>query len=190
MNTIRTYTNALSFVSLFLVIGCQSPVEVDYDRSAVSQLQNYRSFTIEDRDTREGYGNIALSPIVDRRIAKAIQFNLEDKGFAYRKDAADFKVHFHTLTKEQTEVHDLSVGPPPFGRSPYFGDYSYSRILVDKYEEGTLVIDIIDIASNELVWRGAHVRRLQRKALNLEELQIVVDSVLLNFPPLSSSLLN
>jgi hypothetical protein len=56
-------------------------------------------------------------------------------------------------------------------------------LFIDNYQEGTLVIDVIDTRSQRLVWRGAHSRRLQRKALNAGEAQLVVDAVLLEFPP-------
>ena len=174
---------SILLVGLFIFVGCQSPVAVDYDLTEIERIHGYATFKIDTREDRENYGSIALSPLVDRRISYAILNNLEAKGYGSEANA-DFRVNFHTLTKNQTEVHDLGYGPAPFGRKPYFGDYSYGRLFIDKYEEGTLVIDIIDTASNRLVWRGAHTRRLQQKALNAVEAQIVVDAILLNFPPL------
>jgi hypothetical protein len=158
---------------------------VDYDQAEIQRMEAYNSFAVETREERENYGNVALSPLVDRRINKAIQNNLESKGYGNRRDTtkADFRVNFHTLTKDKTEVHDLGHGPAPFGREPYFGDYSYGRLFIDKYEEGTLVIDIIDNSSNQLVWRGAHSRRLERRALNAAQAQLVVDAILMQFPP-------
>jgi hypothetical protein len=169
--------------ALLIFSGCQSPVVMDYDLAELERMQSYTSFKIDTRAERENYGSVALSPLVDRRITSAIQNNLAAKGYG-SADKADFRINFHTLTKDQTEVHDLGYGPAPFGREPYFGDYSYGRLFIDKYEEGTLVIDVIDIATNRLVWRGAHTRRLERRALNAVEAQTVVDAILLNFPPL------
>ncbi len=178
-----TVSRLILLAGLVILGGCQSPVAVDYDLAETERIQNYVSFKIDTRKERENYGSIALSPLVDRRITYAIQNNLEARGYA-KADEADFRINFHTLTKDQTEVHDLGYGPAPFGREPYFGDYSYGRLFIDKYEEGTLIIDIIDSASNRLVWRGAHTRRLQRRALNEIEAQAVVDAILHNFPPL------
>ena len=178
-----------SLYALFLLVGCKSSTVVDYDSEALESILNYNSYWIDTLEDRKNYGTVALSPIVDRRIAKAIRKNLEEKGFTRKADQADFQINFHTLTKEKTEVHDLSHGPSPFARSPYFGDYSYGRLIIDNYEEGTLVIDVIDTESQKLVWRGAHARRLQRKALNADEAQLVVDAILLEFPPLSGHLL-
>jgi hypothetical protein len=186
MVDLRIHVSSL-FV-LFLLLGCQSPTVIDYDAEALERIVNYNSYWIDTLEERKNYGTVALSPIVDRRITSAIHKNLKDKGFTRKEEQADFQINFHTLTKERTEVHDLSYGPAPFSRSPYFGDYSYGRLYVDNYEEGTLVIDVIDAKSQKLVWRGAHARRLQRKALHADEAQLVVDAILLEFPPISRHL--
>lgn len=170
--------------AILLIAGCQSPVVVDFDRAQIDRIQAYNTFQIDTREERAGYGTIALSPLVDRRVQKAIGNSLEAKGYA-RSKPADFRINFHTVTKDRTEVHDLGHGPAPFGREPYFGDYSYGRLFIDKYEEGTLVIDVIDTQNGELVWRGVHTRRLERNALSPMQAQAVVDAILINFPPLS-----
>ena len=175
--------------SLFILAACQTPVAIDFDRSQIERMQAFDTFEIDTREEREGYGNISLSPLVDRRVENAIRNHLEDKGYA-RSESADFRVNFHTITKDRTSVHDLGYGPAPFGREPYFGDYSYGRLFIEKYEEGTLVIDIIDKKSNQLLWRGAHTRRLERTALSPLHAQAVVDAILLNFPPIRAGALN
>ncbi len=175
--------------AILLIAGCQSPVAVDFDRAQIERIQAFTTFEIDSREERAGYGTIALSPLVDRRVQNAILNNLEAKGYA-RSKSADFRINFHTVTKDRTDVHDLGYGPAPFGREPYFGDYSYGRLFIDKYEEGTLVIDVIDAQNNRLVWRGVHTRRLERNALSPMQVQAVVDAILINFPPLSAGTLD
>lgn len=175
--------------AMLIITACQSPVAVDFDRAQIERIQAYTTFEIDTREERAGYGAIALSPLVDRRVENAIGNSLEAKGYA-RSKPADFRINFHTVTKDRTEVHDLGYGPAPFGREPYFGDYSYGRLFIDKYEEGTLVIDVIDAQNNQLVWRGVHTRRLERHALSPMQAQAVVDAILINFPPLSTGALD
>ena len=175
--------------TMLLTAGCQSPVAVDFDHVQIERIQAFTSFEVDTREARAGYGTIALSPLVDRRVENAIRNNLEAKGYAHSKPA-DFRINFHTVTKDRTEVHDLGYGPTPFGRKPYFGDYSYGRLFIDKYEEGTLVIDVIDTQNDRLVWRGVHTRRLERNALSPVQAQAVVDAILINFPPLRAGALD
>lgn len=172
-----------------VITGCQNQVAVDYDRAQKERIKNYNHYTIETREERASYGTISLSPLVDRRVENAIHNNLQDNGYG-RRSSGDFRINFHTATKDRTNVYDLGYGPAPFGREPYFGDYSYGRLFIDKFEEGTLVIDIIDNETNQLIWRGSHTRRLSNRALNDLEAQGIVDAILLNFHQLSSGSLD
>ena len=54
---------------------------------------------------------------------------------------------------------------------------------MNEYEEGTFLIDIIDAASQQLVWRGAYVKRLGWSAPDEAEVQKMVSSILAAFPP-------
>ncbi|CAI8340092.1 MAG: Uncharacterised protein [Opitutia bacterium UBA7350] len=180
----------ISLIGLIAInAGCQNPIAVDYDYAQLNRITNYTKYTIETREERANYGTIALSPLVDRRIENAIHNNLEDNGYGLSV-SADFRINFHTATKDRTNVHDLGYGPAPFGREPYFGDYSYGRLFIDKFEEGTLVIDIIDNETHQLIWRGSHTRRMRERALNNLEAQAIVDAILLNFHLLSAGTLD
>ncbi|WP_350609356.1 DUF4136 domain-containing protein, partial [Pseudoalteromonas sp. 41-MNA-CIBAN-0057] len=54
------------------------------------------------------------------------------------------------------------------------------------YEVGTLVIDIIDRESNQLIWRGAKDGRLKKKQTPSQReaaIKETVANILSNFPP-------
>ncbi|MGZ0656662.1 DUF4136 domain-containing protein [Coraliomargarita sp. W4R53] len=176
---------ASSFLLLvtLLIAGCVSPTTVDYDRASASKFGNYKCFVIDSRETRSNYQDIVLSPIVDRRIENAISRTLQAKGMTQDCAQPDFRVTFNTITKTKTEVNDLGVGPTPFRRYPYRGYGGFRQIDIDQYEEGTFIVDIIDQPSKELVWRGTYTKRLGWSAPNDEEVQMIVNEILLSFPP-------
>lgn len=178
----RIFSALLAFISLIL-FGCVSPKQVDYDRTVVDQFVSYKCFAIDSRETRSNYQEVVLSPIVDRRIERAIKHTLGAKGLTQDCPNPDFRVTFNTVTKTKTEVNDLGVGPSPFRRHPYYGYAGYSRIDVNQYEEGTFIIDIIDNTTKELVWRGAYTKRLGWSAPSDEEVQAIVGDILESFPP-------
>lgn len=174
----------LPLAATILLAGCAtSPVRVDYDRAATAKIRSYKCFEIDNRETRTNYQDVVLSPIVDRRIEQAINRTLNARGLSKDCDKTDFRVTFNTVTRTRTEVTDLSVGPTPYRRYPYFGYSGYNHIDVDQYEEGTFIIDIIDGTSNELVWRGAYTKRLGWSAPSDEEVQEIVNEILAQFPP-------
>jgi hypothetical protein len=178
----RIFFALLPLVSLFL-LGCVSPKQVDYDRTAVDQFADYNCFVIDSRETRSNYQEVVLSPIVDRRIERAIERALVAKGLTQDCPNPDFRVTFNTVTKTKTEVNDLGIGPSPFRRHPYYGYAGYSRIDINQYEQGTFIIDIIDNSSKELVWRGAYTKRLGWSAPSDSEVQAIVGDILETFPP-------
>jgi hypothetical protein len=165
------------------LVGCVSPTTVDYDRSAIGKLQQYRCFQIDSREQRKNYQDVVLSPIVDRRIERALNVELLSKGFTDNCAKPDFRVTFNTVTKTKTEIRDLGMGPSAFRRYPYHGYSGYSQLDIDQYEQGTFIVDIIDEPSKELVWRGAYVKRLGWSAPTDAEIQKIVSEILMNFPP-------
>ena len=143
-------------------------------------MDAYKTFQIDSREARSDYQDVVLSPIVDRRIERAIKRELIAKGFEAAASNPDFRITFNTTTKTRTEVD--AYGPPPFRRFPYYG-YSDRHIDIDEYEEGTFLLNIIDSRSKQLVWRGAYVKRLGWSAPDEAEVQKIVSSILANFPP-------
>ena len=178
----KPFLMLLPLASLVLS-GCVSQKQVDYDRAAAAQLGGYRCFVIDSRETRSNYQEVILSPIVDRRIERAIEQTLAAKGLTQDCAEPDFRVTFNTVTKTKTELNDLGVGPSPYRRHPYYGYGGYNRLNLNQYEEGTFIIDIIDNTSKELVWRGTYTKRLGWSAPTDEEVQAIVGDILRTFPP-------
>jgi hypothetical protein len=168
-------------ISIMTFTGCvTTPTQVDYERAAVGKMASYESFAIDSRETRSNYQDVVLSPIVDRRIERAIRSSLEAKGFQPVAGAADFRVTFNTVTKTKTESTD--IGSPPFRRYPFYG-FGGRYLDIDTYEEGTFLVDIVDAESEELVWRGAYAKRLGWSAPDDAEVQEIVSYILESFPP-------
>lgn len=159
--------------------GCVTPTHFDYEQAALEEMAAYQTFKIDTREARADYQDVVLSPIVDRRIERAIESVLQSKGFQTSAEP-DFRVSFNTVTKTKTEINDF--GPPPFRRYPYYG-YGGRSLDISEYEEGTFLIDIIDTKNKQLVWRGAYVKRLGWSAPNEAEVQDIVSSILAKFPP-------
>jgi len=174
----RSALPVVMLLSAFLA-GCINPTSFDYEQAALEEMAAYKTFNIDTREARADYQDVVLSPIVDRRIERAIENVLKTKGFQSSAEP-DFRVTFNTVTKTKTEINDF--GPPPFRRFPYYG-YGGRNLDISEYEEGTFLINIIDSKSKQLVWRGAYVKRLGWSAPNEAEVQEIVSSILEDFPP-------
>lgn len=88
----------------------------------------------------------------------------------------------HAGVKEKTQVTDWGS----YGwYNPWWGPYG-GRVDVSQYQEGTLVIDIVDFQDKEMVWRGLGTAVLEGNS-NPEKIQAKVDQyvsqILAKFPP-------
>jgi hypothetical protein len=174
-------------LSTALLSGCSNiSVSSDYDPEA--DFSTYRSFgwlpPPEDNQSQ------AQSPLLHERIMAAVETQLGERGYV-RTDAGspDFLVGYHLRVENKLDVQTINrsygYGYGRYGRWGYpVGGYSETR--VSEYAEGTFILDIVDGASNELVWRGSAQGRLRDKKTPAEREKAVnetVAAVLKKFPP-------
>ncbi len=165
---------------LFLA-GCATPVLVDYEEG--TDFSGYRTFAVESREERQARRDVVLSPIVDRRVERALGAELEARGLRATTTSPDLRVYYHTVTKTRTRVSSWDIGAGYWGRH-YYGGYAGRPVTdIDQYEEGTFIIDLVDTRAKQLVWRGASAERLGWDAPTQAEVDAVVARILARYPP-------
>lgn len=175
----RRFVCVLFFV-LALPAGCSSlSVKHDYDREV--DFTKYRNYGWMEKEMPGD--ELETNPLIKKRVHTAVDATLASKGYKLTPpDEADFVVVIHAAIKERMRIQD-------WGRygwyDPWWGPYG-GRVDVSYYEEGTLVIDIVDAREKELVWRGsgtgivkayAHPEKMQK------DLDRDVARILAPFPP-------
>lgn len=163
-----------------IVSGCATTASYDYDRAATDKIAAYESFSVASPSDEKSGNSVLLSELVDRRIERSIKQQLSARGFEEIADTPDFIVAFHTMTQTRSKLHEF---PVEIRRRSAFYRYHSSFLDLDEFEEGTYVIDIVDGASNELVWRGSYRQRLGWEAPDEAEVQEIVTLILSGFPP-------
>ena len=112
-----------------------------------------------------------VDEIVLERIRSAVDEELAKDGLQLVPAAqADLMVTQQSSVQEKVQVND-----------PY---YSYDAY--DVYEEGTLMIDLVDAKTSTLVWRGTGEARLQEDVGADEKekrVKKVVSAILAKYPP-------
>ena len=132
----------------------------------------------------KGYGWIApnprdpppRNPFARQRIEAAVDAELEKKGYK-RGDTVDFLVAAHTGSQQRVRVSDYGYG---------YGHWGGSRIDVYQYEEGTLILDIIDAKSNKIMWRGSATAAVMPNPSPEETSKLINEAVtklMRDFPP-------
>jgi hypothetical protein len=169
-------------ILLFVVAAaCRSPqVGYDYDRSA--DFGRYRSYAWVSAG-QEATGDKRLdNSLVNARIRAAIDAQLRAKGYVVSADGSpDFLVGYHAGMK------DLLKGS---STQNYIGDRAQGTFTtisdIQSYHEGTLLIDIVDATSQQLVWQ-ASARADVDQSLGPKErdakVNDIVRAMLAHFPP-------
>ena len=101
-------------------------------------------------------------------------------GFEVRSEGdADMLVAYHASGKETVDTN-----PQDYGYA--YGRWAYSDVSVQSYRQGTLMIDLIDAGTKELVWRGWATGTVQEN-LSADEwnkrIQDAVTKIMEQYPP-------
>ena len=167
---------ALSFVSAG---AFAQDVKVDFDKAA--DFTKYKTFAIK-------LGTSWNNPLGEKRVLAEIQQGLTEKGWTATTDdaKADAIVVLHGATEKQKSLNTFySGGYGGYGwRGGWGGGMGSSTTTVDEYTVGTLVVDIFDAKSKQLVYRGTATDELSNKPeKNAKKLAKASDKLFKDFPP-------
>ncbi len=134
-------------------------VFIDYDKEY--DLDNVKTFAwVKTSETSLENAD----PLLHSRLVNGIEYYLTQAELTQVAENPDVYVTYHTSTKEEMSLNTTNFGygyPGGWGWGGYGGYYGgwgggmgTSTTTVSKYEIGTLVIDVWDAASKNLVWRG------------------------------------
>jgi uncharacterized protein DUF4136 len=131
-------------LALFPALGQAQAIQTDYDRSFdFSRLKTY-AFVDVGRDPNDP---LAVNPMNERRVRAALDSQLVAHGYTPDTSGhADFLVAYHAATRRRLAVQEWGYG---------IGRLGPRRLDVDQYTEGTLVVDVVDAATRQLIWRGS-----------------------------------
>lgn len=169
----------------YCLIGCTTPVLVDYDREAAPKFNGYKCFVIDTSELQKNSEGLIFSPIANRRFIREIETTLIERGYSDDCPSPDFRVWFHASIEQITELdfHFPNTATYFRYRSFHPNDGFFSPPYIDRYELGTFLIDIIDATSGDVVWRGTYTERLARNPHNDEETHFIISKILDRFPP-------
>lgn len=141
-------TAVLAAVTLAACGGGVS-IKSDYNPEAVGAMQAYKTYSwaVSKKDQ-------TITQLNAQRIHTAIDAALQAKGYRKVESGGDFLVAYIATTAQQTDYTTTNdYYGYGWGRW-YGGGMSTSRTTAYNWTQGTLVLDIIDGKSNEMVYRA------------------------------------
>jgi hypothetical protein len=141
-----------------------------------------------------GEGIVAQSPVIHQRIKTAIDSELQEKGYRLTDSAqATFMVRFAVGSKtSQTQVNTNAVTGSGVASSNVCGgascwsgwDYGwYGTQTTDvQTRQSGVVVDLVDLKSGTLAWRGIYAKEATGKVPTQEAVQEAVDKLFAKLP--------
>jgi hypothetical protein len=143
---------ALPMVPLIVLLAaaaCAPGIRSGADFAPNVDFGSFTSFEWDEPDTRPvGDPRLENNSLFEERLHAAIEREFAARGIRPTASGAALVVHHHATVRDRVEVYeaDRTAGYT----SPEYGDGTQ----VVHYEEGTLMVDIADARTNELIWRG------------------------------------
>ncbi len=196
----RASRAALGLWIIAAITGCY-PMQVRTDFDPQVPFAQLRSYNWIDRESVTGGGPAIDSPLLERRVRNAVDSVLANRGYREVSSDADpdFRVTFSVVAEEIVVVDGYGgyypyagsygrhgFGHHGFGYSPYFYDPYYGGGYTRTYVQSTLVLDIVDAETGDLVWRGWADKQLDGNPKPDEVRNYVheaVEKILREFPP-------
>jgi hypothetical protein len=177
---IRTLSAVAALVCAGVTASAQD-VKTDFDKSA--NFAAIKTFAVK---MGTAWGN----PLGEKRVTDEITQALTEKGWkSAPAESADALVVLHGASEKQKTLNTFYSGGGMYGGYGWRGwgggmGMGTATTTESEYLVGTLVVDIFDAKSKQLMFRGTATDELSDKAeKNQKKLAKASDKMFKNFPP-------
>jgi hypothetical protein len=158
--------------------GCASGPKVRANFDKTADFTQYKTFGFANSlgTDRAGY-----KTIVSQHLSAAVRSELEARGLQFVVASPQLLVNFNAKLNEKLRTDAV---PAPATATSYYGyrggtystwpTYDYDTV-VTTYTEGTLNIDVVDVAKKQMIWEGVAVGSVSEK--RAEDLQPAIQKV-------------
>lgn len=176
-------------IGLFLMSCGSSGPSVKSDLKKLESYNTYAYLPNKDTILSRDYDNAAINTT----IIETINANMKDKGYSLDKLQPDVLVYVHPMFDEKVAVNANPVYTnypyyrPGFYIGPYYQDLMYEnyftiqringpRVKQVPYRERSIVVDLIDRRTNEILWRGTSEEKIEKRRMD-REIRDYVDEI-------------
>jgi hypothetical protein len=181
----------LAGVICLLVAGCAPSIQV---RSSFDPQADFSKATTYSwlNDVDQPSDNVRVNNELTRKtVRQAVEQALEEKGFTRVEDQqADLLVAWFGAIKTKIRSEGIEHFYSPYGYGPLYKDPYWNTqptaFKVSEYEQGTLIIDVLDPIQQRLLWRGigsGQVVEDQPEETARKNLTSAVKQIMEKFPP-------
>ena len=164
-------------LSLMAAAAFAQDVKTDFDKSA--NFAAIKTFAVK-------IGTSWNNPISEKRITDEFTQTLVEKGWKVADANPDALVLLHGATEKQKSLNTFySGGYGGYGyRGWGMGGMGTATTTTSEYLVGTLVVDVFDAKTKQLMFRGTASDEISDKPeKNIKKIQKAADKMFKDFPP-------
>lgn len=158
----------ISIIGLSIILwtaACSPKFKVGADQDPNINFAKYISFREDTRPLFTRRSNALLnSELTKKRVTFTINQVLQEKGYEMVEKEPDFIFSFQTEARSRQDVTYNNNAPMMWGYWSRWNDPFMNQTYVRDYEEMTLIIDIKDAKTLELIWQGWVIGELKYSA--------------------------
>lgn len=181
---------AVAVLTAALTWACGGGISVQTDYDPGVDFGAYSTFAVLD-----AAGGEQLPPFVDQRVKSSIASTLTAKGMRQvnSESEADVAVGYQFTSEQRSSYQTVNTGWGGYGYGGWGGWYGpgmsmgTSTTTERRYEVGTLIIAVFDVAKKQMVYSSTGSKTLEDNPGTPEESQRRIDEavgkILEDFPP-------
>ena len=179
---------AFSILLINLLLGC-APIQIKTDYDKTIHFDKYKNYDWIPNEQLDIVDIDFEKQVLDDLVTNTANDALKEKGFSVNKTNPDFLVSYFLVVDTKTDVFivenyysNIPYSVPPTTSSTR----DYQKVRENTYEQGILIIDIVDQNTKQRIWRGYAQSRIGiYKEPEKQEKRVItaVNKILANFPP-------
>jgi hypothetical protein len=185
----RSAQFAVWFCRVIALLSTSAAVagEAKNDFDPAVDFSRFKTFCFIGGHESEKTGVLA-DPARRERIKNFIAGAMESRGLQEvpRDEVCSLAVRYWVGLRGKDETTIITTpsvwaGYPAYWTGPWY--YSYQEYVIEHYVEGTLVVDWIDAASRELIWRTFLRQKIEDRTKAYQEAKKNLNKAFAVFPP-------
>jgi len=133
-----------------------------------------------------------MSQLNQNRIMNAISDEFKKKGLLAVSSNPDLLIHTTAIVKDKQSLSSNTTYTGGYGYGGYYRPYGwgggmstgYTTYSVDEYKDGSLIIEVVDAKTKNLLWEGIGNKEIDKPAKDLDAaVKDAVAKILAGYPP-------
>jgi len=174
----------LGTLALAAALAACSSVKVQTEYDKATNFKGYKTYAWIPQEPGPEQAPAARDPRIREAVIRSIDSGLASKGLTKKEpdQSPDLLVAVYGFAVNRIDVrtYGYAYGPTPYGMYPTLA--TPGGVDVRQYRDGTLIIDLVDASSKQMVWRGTATDTFEPGA-EAKTVSKAVQETLAEYPP-------